>query len=216
LHAFTRAGFLSGANEGQRDLPIPFDKRRTGFALGEGAVLLMLEDAEAVAWRGAIPLAEIKGYGQSFDPSRGNVGPSAVAAIARAMQVALRDAAIAPEGIQCVSASANGSIQGDRHEALALEDVFTPYQPRPAVTAIKSQLGESLGAAGAMQILALVHSLRTGLLPGIKGLEDAETDFVQENAASYTRELSLRSGLVNAVSPDGNCCSVVLELCRAA
>src|SRR5262249_17966104 len=147
-------------------------------ALGEGAVLLMLEDAEAAAWRGAIPLVEIRGYGQSFDPSRGHGDTSAVAAVSRAMQSALRDAALPPEGIQCVSASANGSLRGDRHEALALENVFAPSKRRPAVTAIKSLIGESLGAAGAMQTLALVHSLQTGLLPGIKGLEDAETDFV--------------------------------------
>jgi 3-oxoacyl-[acyl-carrier-protein] synthase II len=216
VHAFARAGLLSGATEVERDLPVPFEKRRTGIALGEGAVLLMLEDAEAAAWRGATPLAEIKGYGQSFDPSRGHCSTSAVAAISRAMQDALRDAVLAPEGIQCVSASANGSLRGDRHEALALESVFAPSKLRPAVTAIKSLLGESLGAAGAMHTLALVHSLQTSLLPGIKGLEDAETGFVRQNAASYTRELTLRTGLVNSVALDGNCCSVVLESCRAA
>ena len=216
LHAFARAGLLSGADGAGRDLPVPFEKRRTGLALGEGAVVLMLEDAEAASWRGAIPLVEIKGHGQGFDPTRGHSDTSAVAAVARAMQAALRDAALGPEEIQCVSASANGSILGDRHEALALEGVFASRGSRPAVTAIKSLLGESLGAAGAMQTLALVHSLRTGLVPGIKGLEEAETDFVRENAASHTRELALRAGLVNSVAPDGNCCSVVLESCRAA
>jgi 3-oxoacyl-[acyl-carrier-protein] synthase II len=216
LHAFARAGLLSGATGAARDFPVPFDVRRTGIALGEGAVLLMLEGAEAVAHRGTLPLAEIKGYGQGFDPSRGHSDASAVAAVMRAMQLALRDADLTPEGIHCVSASANGSIRGDRHEALALEDVFARGGLRPAITAIKSLLGESLGATGAMQTLALVESLRTGLVPGIRGLEDAETEFVRENASSHTRDLALRTGLVNSVALDGNCCSVVLESCQAA
>jgi 3-oxoacyl-[acyl-carrier-protein] synthase II len=115
-----------------------------------------------------------------------------------------------------VSASANGSTRADRHEELALENIFASHKPYPAVTAVKSLLGESLGAAGAMQTLALVQSLRTGILPGIKGLEDAETDFIRDNAASSTRERPLITGLVNSVSLDGNCCSVVLESCCGA
>src|SRR5262249_7683483 len=154
----------------------------------------------------ARPVAEIRGYGLGFDPGRGRCGSSAVATITRVMESALRDAGLTPEEIDCVSTSANGSIPGDRHEALALEAVFRRGGPHPAVTAIKSMLGEGLGAAGAMQILALAESLRTGMVPGTLGLEEAETDFLRERTSPHTLDLPLRIGLVSSIGLDGNCC----------
>jgi 3-oxoacyl-[acyl-carrier-protein] synthase II len=78
------------------------------------------------------------------------------------------------------------------------------------VTAIKSMLGETLGASGAMQSVALLAAMREGLLPGIRRLERFEPDFPLAMASPHNRRLDLRCGLINSVGLDGNCCTLVV------
>jgi 3-oxoacyl-(acyl-carrier-protein) synthase len=116
FYGFDRAGLLCRSDESAGDFPIPFDKRRNGFALGEGAALLMIEDAHSARERGARVLAEITGHGCAYDCSHGEDEESAVNAIALSVRRALNDAFTGPHEIDCLSASANGSYAGDRHE----------------------------------------------------------------------------------------------------
>jgi 3-oxoacyl-[acyl-carrier-protein] synthase II len=193
--------------------PIPFDARRNGFVLGEGAALVMLEDAEAAAARGARALAEVRGHGSSYDCSRGWDAEHAVAAIARAMRQAMDDARLLPDEIDCLSASANGSVAGDRHEALVIEAVFGQREEPLPVTAIKSMLGETLGASGGLQTIAMLETMRDGRLPGIQGLERPDKDFPRHaiGAGRQARQLRRpRHALLNAVGFDGHCCSLAL------
>jgi 3-oxoacyl-(acyl-carrier-protein) synthase len=208
-HGFARAGLLAGA-DGDGERPVPFDARRNGIALGEGAALLMLEDAGRAVERGAAPRAEVRGYGVAFDPSLGRSAAGAAAAVARAMEAALHDAGVSADDVDAVSASANGSVVGDRAEALALQAVFGRRGPRPAVTAVKAALGEALGAAGALQVLALTEALRDGTLPGVGGLEEVEADFLRGKVVAHGRRLPLRTALVSSVGVDGDCCALVL------
>lgn len=210
FYGFDRAGLLCRSETHSGDFPIPFDARRNGLALGEGAALLMLEDEESARARGAKILAEIKGHGCAYDYSRGEDG-SAVKAIAASMRRALEDAAMLPGEVECVSASANGSIKGDRHEAEALLATFNGNSHRLPVTAIKSMLGETLGASGAMQALDLVQTMRDGVLPGTINLAEAEDDFPLPWVSTVRRKIDPRNGLVNSVGLDGHCCSVVIS-----
>jgi 3-oxoacyl-[acyl-carrier-protein] synthase II len=197
--------------QGQRaagHFPVPFDARRNGFALGEGAALVMLEDADFARARGARVLAEVRGHGSSYDCSRGWDKERAVAAITRSMRRAMNDARLIPGEIDCLSASANGSPAGDRHEALAIDVVFGQREERLPITANKSMLGETCGAAGALQVAALVETMRDGVLPGIRGLEQPDQDFPPVRIGP--QQIRLRYGLVNAVGSDGHCCSLVL------
>lgn len=153
LLGFERTGRLgSGA-------PRPFAADRDGFALAEGAALLMLEDAEAAAARGARVHGEILGHGSAFDPSRGDDPGSAARTAERAIRAALADAGIEPGAIERVSAAANGSPEGDEAEAAALRAVFGD-RSLPVVAA-KEWLGETLGAAGALQAIALLEESET-------------------------------------------------------
>jgi 3-oxoacyl-[acyl-carrier-protein] synthase II len=210
FHGFGRAGLLCAPTDGVGECPIPFDARRNGFALGEGAALLMLEDAESAAARGASVLAEVKGYGSAYDLSRGTAPAKAVEATARAMRLALRDARMRADDIDCLSASANGSVPADRYEAQAVAAVFAERAPSLPVTAIKSMLGETLGASGAMQTVVLLAAMREGVLPGIRHLEHTEADFPLAMASPHNHQLNLRNGLINAVGLDGNCCAMVV------
>ena len=210
FHGFARAGWLCAADNGAGECPIPFDARRNGFALGECAALLMLEEAESAAARGATVWGEIKGHGTAYDVSRGTVGVQAVEAIARAMRLALHDAQTRADDIDCLSASANGSVLMDRYEAQAVATIFDGQAPSLPVTAIKSMLGETLGASGAMQTVALLTAMREGVLPGIRRLEHIEADFPLHMASPHNQQVNLRSGLINVVGLDGNCCALIV------
>jgi 3-oxoacyl-[acyl-carrier-protein] synthase II len=214
FYGFNHAEFLCGSNHSPGDFSIPFDLRRNGFALGEGAALLMLEDAESALRRGARIQAEIKGHGSGFDPSRGADDQVSVKAIARAIRLALDDAGMAKEQIDCLSASANGSVRGDRHEAQAIAASLNGHAQKVPVTAIKSMLGETLGASGAMQAVALVESLRSGVLPGISQLQELDEDFPLPMTSANSREMNLSNGIINSMGLDGNCCSIILARCE--
>ncbi|OLE50909.1 MAG: hypothetical protein AUG51_25760 [Acidobacteria bacterium 13_1_20CM_3_53_8] len=209
FYGFDRAGLLCRSERQSGDFPIPFDTRRNGMALGEGAALMMLEDAESARERGVRVLAEIKGYGCAYHCSRGRE-ESAVEAIAISMRRALDDAEMLPHEIQCLSASANGSRQGDRDEAQALVATFSSNSHRLPVTAIKSMLGETLGASGAMQALDMVETMRDGVLPGTINLGETEDDFPFPWISTVRRKIDPHNGLINSVGFDGHCCSLIL------
>src|ERR1043165_8068743 len=124
FYGFERAGLLCRSDVHEGHYPIPFDARRNGSALGEGAALLMLEDAASARERGARVLAEVAGCGSGYDCSRGRDEQSAVEAIAHSIRFALYEAMLLPYEVECLSASANGSPRGDRREARAVAEVF--------------------------------------------------------------------------------------------
>jgi len=188
--------------------PVPFDARRDGFALAEGAGLLVLEEGGEARARGAQVLAEVLGHGSAFDPDGTPEG--AARALARAVRIALEDAGTGPEEIDALSAAANGSVTGDRAEAAAIAEVFGGRAGELPVTAVKSMLGEALGASGGFQAVALLGTLNTGILPGILGLERTEEGFPLTGASAATRQVAVRRALLTALGTDGHACAVVL------
>jgi len=213
FYGFDRAGLLCRSNDSAGDFPIPFDTRRNGFALGEGAALLMLEDAALARERGARVFGEIKGHGSSYDCSRGRTGSDAVEAISSAIRQALSDAFLLPHEIDCLSASANGSRIGDRREAEGVFAGLNGQTHKLPVTAIKSMLGETLGASGPMQAVALLETMRDGVLPGIPQLKEPEDGFPLAMPRSESQETDVTSGLINSIGLDGHCCSLIITGC---
>jgi 3-oxoacyl-(acyl-carrier-protein) synthase len=200
-----RAGRLCGPRPDGAERPVPFDRRRNGFALSEGAALLMLEDAESAAARGATVLAEVLAHGQAFAPA-----PAARAgAVGRAAGLALAQAGLAPEEIDCVSAAANGSPEGDRAEAAGLAAALGLAAATVPVAAVKGALGEALGASGGFQAVALLEAFRTGELPGVAGLEETEEGCALGGLAAAARPVAARRALASGVGWDGHCCAVV-------
>lgn len=202
-----RAGRLCGSKGEGEEVPIPFHARRNGFALAEGAALLMLEDAESAAKRGAPVLGEVLGHGSAFSPQRTRV--EAAGAVARAVRLALADAGIGPEDVDCVSVSANGSVEGDLWEALGIAEALGPRAAELPVAAIKGLLGEALGASGGLQAVALLGTLADGALPGIPGIE-TDREIPLRGAGRDVRRISARRGLATALSTDGHAFAVVL------
>jgi 3-oxoacyl-[acyl-carrier-protein] synthase II len=211
---FDRAGLLCRSDRCAGDFPIPFDARRNGAALGEGAALLMLEDAAFARKRGARILAQVAGHGNSYDCSRGHDDPDAVEAIASSVRQALQDAFVLPHEIDCLSASANGSEAGDRQEGQGVFIGLNGQTRQLPVTAIKSMLGETLGASGPMQAVALLETMRDGVLPGIPQLDELEGDFPFEMIGKENQEVDVANGLINSIGFDGHCCSLILRRCN--
>jgi 3-oxoacyl-[acyl-carrier-protein] synthase II len=212
-------GHATGSGDGHHNspghetagyFPIPFDARRNGFVLGEGAALVMLEDAERAAERGARSLAEVSGHGSSYDYSRGWDAERAVEAITRSMRQAMIAARTLPDEIDCLSASARGSVAEDRHEALAINAVFGRRKERLPLTAINSMLGETLGASGGLQVISMLETMHNGALPGIQGLEQPDKDFPRHLVSIGHQRINARHALLSAVGFDGHCCSLAL------
>jgi 3-oxoacyl-[acyl-carrier-protein] synthase II len=206
-----QAGRLCGSRRGEQgggEFPIPFDARRNGFALAEGAALVTLEAAAAAAERGAPVLAEVLGHGSGFDPL--GTETSAVRTVARAVRLALEDAEIGPDEVDALSAGANGSVDADRWEALGVAAALGARAADLPVTAIKSMLGEALGASGGLQIVALLGTLGEGVVPGILGLEHREAGFPLPAAEPVARRVKVRRALATSLSADGHAWAVVL------
>ncbi|MGQ9898174.1 MAG: beta-ketoacyl-ACP synthase II [Acidobacteriota bacterium] len=187
----------------------PFDRRRDGFVLGEGAAILVLEEREQALARGKRPLAEIVGFGQSADafhlthPSE--VGDGA----ARAMQQALTDAGIVPADVGYLNAHATGTPAGDAAEAVAIRRVFDAAVTSLAVSSTKSMTGHLLGAAGALEAVVAVLALRDGRIPPTVNLDepDVSLDCVPHKA----REKSLDYVMTNAFGFGGVNVSLVFR-----
>jgi 3-oxoacyl-[acyl-carrier-protein] synthase II len=141
----------------------PFAKDRAGLVLGEGAAMLVLEDRERAAARGAPILAEIAGYGLATDP--GHITRPAVEGQARAMGLALADAALDAAAIGYINAHGTGTQANDAVETAAIKAVFGARARATPVSSTKSMHGHLLGAAGALELVAAILALREGIVP---------------------------------------------------
>ena len=146
-----------------KDTCRPFSAERSGMILGEGAAMLILENLEVALARGARPLAEIVGFGMSADA--GHITQPLAGGPARAMRLAIRDSGMAPEQIGYINAHGTATEANDRIETAAIRCTFNSHADKLAVSSTKSMHGHALGAAGALEAVASVLSLRDGMLP---------------------------------------------------
>jgi len=168
---FARARALAGAAGGCR----PFDARRDGFVLGEGAAALVLEAADAAAARGARVYAEVRGFGASGDAFHITSPRADGAGAAAAMRAALADGGLAPADVGYVNAHATGTGAGDAAEAAAVAAVWRGARAGAvAVASSKGNVGHLLGAAGAAEAVFTVLALARRALPATRGLRDVD------------------------------------------
>jgi 3-oxoacyl-[acyl-carrier-protein] synthase II len=157
----------------------PFDARRDGFVMGEGAGVVVLEEAEAAAARGATVLGELAGYGSTSDAHHLTAPEPSGAPAAQAIVLAIADADLALEEITYVNAHGTSTPLNDAAETAALKRAFGEQQAkRIPVSSTKSAIGHLLGAAGAVEAVATVQVLATRVIPPTLGYEvpDPELD----------------------------------------
>ena len=180
-HEALVAGFcamraLSTRNDEPERASRPFDAGRDGFVIGEGAGVLVLESLEHATTRGAEPLAEIVGYGATADALHVTLPAPGGAGAVRAIRRALEKAHLGVDDVEMVNAHATSTPEGDPRELEAIKTLFGARAGKVSVTANKSMIGHTLGAAGAIEAVATIMSVRTGLVPPTINLEDPDVE----------------------------------------
>jgi 3-oxoacyl-(acyl-carrier-protein) synthase len=208
FHGFRRAGLLASPEHGAPGCSVPFHAKRTGLALGEAAAFVVLEAEEIASARGARTIGRLDGFATGYDPRQDIAKTDGPNALTDAVRRALRSCPTDGSDIGAVVSSASGSPVLDAREAAGIKCGIGAAAP---VTAIKSMLGDTLGASGALQAIVALESLRSGRLPGIAGLDEPDPRIDLPLAAPGARAIRASRALVTAVAREGNCCALVIS-----
>ncbi len=205
------SGALSSRNDAPEAASRPFDIERDGFVLGEGAGVLLIEELAHAQARSATILAELAGYGATTDAVHVTHPDPSGRQAARAMSLAMAQAGLEPSSVDAVFAHATSTPAGDRAEAEALALAFGDQGTTVPVTAIKSSLGHLLGAAGAVQAVAAVLALRTGLIPPTRNLDHVDPGCPLNVLTEPNPSATLNHVLTNAFGFGGHNVSLIFR-----
>ncbi len=195
IGGFSNMKALSTRNDDPETASRPFSATRDGFVLGEGAGLLILEEYERARARGATIYAEIVGYGTSADAHHITMPAPEGRGAQVAMRMALSTAGVNPEQVGYVNAHGTSTYYNDLYETQGLKHVFGDHAARLAVSSTKSMTGHLLGAAGAVEAIAVAQALKDGILPPTINLTDPDPeldlDYIPEGAREHQVEYAL-------------------------
>jgi 3-oxoacyl-[acyl-carrier-protein] synthase II len=187
----------------------PFDRRRAGLSLGEGAAILVIESSAHAARRAARVHATLLGYGMSADAHHLTAPHPEGTGAALAMRRALARSGVAPAEIDYINAHGTGTPLNDGIEAAAIRLVLGDAARRVAVSSTKAALGHTLGAAGAIEGLTTILALRDGFLPPTVNLDEPDPACNLDFVPRRSRPATLRRALSNSYGFGGNNTSVV-------
>lgn len=209
------AGFTTMKGLATADVPAeackPFDARRNGFVLSEGAAALVLESLEHAQARNAPIIAEIIGYGSSNDAFHMAAADEQGAGSARAMRMALRKAGIRPDEVDYINAHGTGTPLNDAVETLAIKTVFGAHAYRLAVSSTKSMLGHMMGAAGSIEALICAQVLAEGRIPPTINYAVPDPACDLDYVPNTSRETPVRVALSNSIGLGGHNSCLVLR-----
>ena len=209
LMNFHLLGALTTADVPPERASRPFSKDRAGFVRGEGAATLVLESREAAEARGAEILGVIGGYASTSDAYRLTDGRTDVKAVVRAMSSALADAGVPQERVSAISAHGTSTMMNDSLETKAIKQLFGARAPQIPVTALKSQVGHSTVAAGALQAVSCLLMLQHQRLAPTINYEEPDPDCDLDYVPGHARDARLETILSNNFGFGGqNACVV--------
>lgn len=206
---FYNLGCLSGIN-GSEPICCPFDIRRNGTILSEGAGILVLENEEHALKRGARILAKISGYGNCFDPFTDMDFNSNGKGLVNAITLALQDAVLNIEDIDYISASANSTKGLDRIETKVIKEVFGNHAYNTPVSSIKSMVGESFSASGALAIVSAIGAIQREIIPPTVNYAEKDPECDLDYVPNKARQKSINNVLVISSDPYGNNSAMVI------
>jgi 3-oxoacyl-[acyl-carrier-protein] synthase II len=187
LTPYFQAGFAAAGALSRSGISRPFDRNRDGFVMGEGAGILVLEDPDRARERGAEILGYLAGFASTTDAHHMTAPDENGGMCAHAIRRSLADAGVEPHDVSWVNAHGTSTQTNDRAETGALKAALGDHAYRIPVSAPKSVLGHSIGAAGGVEAVATVMALRDGMAPPTVGLEEPDEgldlDYVPGSAA---------------------------------
>src|SRR3954471_6757336 len=200
-------GLLGALTKDHQDEPErasrPFDKERAGFVLGEGAVMLVLEDLESAQARGARAYGEIVGYGSSMNAYRMTDPPPDGGGVTLAMKRAIEDSGLPPEDIDYVVAHGTSTPGNDLTETVAIKQIFGDHAYRLAISSPKSMTGHLTGASGALNVLTALNPTQEGVVPPTINHEERYPKLDLDYVPNTAREMTVDAALVNGFAFGG-------------
>ena len=210
IGGFTALTALSSSNDVNR-CSIPFDKDRSGFVMGEGAGVVVLEELEHAKKRGAHILAELAGYGATSDayhitsPAEDGMGA------AMAMQYAIRDAGASPEEIEYINAHGTSTHHNDLFETRAIKQVFGEHAYQMKINSTKSMIGHLLGAAGAVEVIACILQMQHEYIHATVGLQESEEELDLDYMKGSGIDKKFHYALTNSLGFGGHNASLLVK-----
>jgi 3-oxoacyl-[acyl-carrier-protein] synthase II len=207
---FYKLGCLSGT-DGTDPVCCPFDARRNGTLLSEGAAVLVLEDEEHALRRGANIMAKVSGYGNAFDPSANRNFNHEGKGLSDAITIALDDAPLKPADIDYISSCANSTKGLDRMETKAIKNVFGVDAIDVRVSSIKSMVGESFSASGSLSLAAAIGAINKGFIPPTVNYKEKDPECDLDYVPNEPRNHPVINVLVISSDPYGQNTAIILE-----
>ena len=204
ITAFNALKAISIRNDAPQQASRPFDAERDGFVISEGACVLVMENLEHAKKRGANILAEIIGYGATADSYHITQPMENGAGAAKAMQIALKKAGLAPTEIDYINAHGTSTLLNDVTETRAIKTVFGDYAYKVPISSTKSMLGHMIGGAGASEALICIMVIRNGIIPPTINLTHPDPECDLDYVPNVARQARVATALSNSFGFGGH------------
>jgi 3-oxoacyl-[acyl-carrier-protein] synthase II len=211
LLAYAALGTLAKGDRPAEELSRPFDRLRDGFVLSEGAAVLVLEEYERAKARNATVYAEVLGFGSSFDAYSATKPDPEGKGGARAIRAALSEARIDATEVGYINAHGTSTRLNDQMETAAVKRVFGAHADRVKMSSIKSMIGHSIGAAGAIEAAALAMSLKEQVVPPTINLTHPDPECDLDYVPNTAQEARVRYGVSTSFGFGGQNGAVVMR-----
>ncbi len=210
VSGFTNLNALCTSNNPKR-ASIPFDKNRSGFVIGEGAGIIILESLKHALDRNAKIYGEIVGYGSTCDAYHLIAPGLEGEGIARSMKRAIKDAGIEPENVSYINAHGTSTLSNDKSETQAIKSVFHEQAYRIPISSTKSMIGHLLGAAGAVEAIACIKSIQDNFIHATIGYSETDKDCDLDYVPNKGRVKELKYVLSSSSGFGGHNSSIVIK-----
>ena len=190
---------------------IPFDKDRSGFVLGEGAGIVVLEELSHAKKRGAKILAELVGYGATSDAYHITSPLEDGSGAAKAMTLAMEEAGVQPEEVEYINAHGTGTAHNDLFETRAIKAAFGEAAKKVSINSTKSMTGHLLGAAGGVECIVCVKALQEGFIHQTMGTTETEGEMDLDYTIGAPKERNIRYAMSNSLGFGGHNATILLK-----
>lgn len=190
---------------------VPFDKRRSGFVMGEGAGIVILESRKHAEARGAKILCEVAGYGASSDAYHITSPDPEGEGAAKAMRAAIADAGLTPADVDYINAHGTSTPLNERYETIAIKKAFGEYAKTVKISSTKSMTGHLLGAAGAVEAIACAAAIAGSFIPPTIGYKEFDEECDLDITPNQAVEAEVNVALSNSLGFGGHNAAILLR-----